>query len=169
MFLPLIVNGKEPTIDEGIKLVKNYINDFCGDDFDKGIAFQKYLHPDFMAIGNDNFDYLVIERKFIVTEAKIIKANINSNHPKMEKILKVAVQFQKLGYFDYEEGFVKEKGPFPFAFYLSKSTGRYLILDSDDNERVICFYDSALKSIEDPATHWKNPQRLIKKLKAAKQ
>ena len=130
--------------DSAVSLVKNYVNDMGKNILEKGAAFQKYYHPDYALLGGEKLNYVVVCEKFKVRKVHDVYEDRNIIHPGKEKLVAVEIVFDQIGQFDgYHKVHIK-KEKWVKTFYCSKSTGKYLILDTTDNEAMWCFRDSAI-------------------------
>jgi hypothetical protein len=148
-----------------VSLVKNYVTAVGENILDKGFIFQDFYHPDYMLLGEDHLNFVIVNRRFKVGNAYIVEMDVNMNHPGMEKLVAVDIEFDSIGQFD---GFTKinfNREKWVKTFYCSKSTGKILLIDTSDNELMWCFCDSTLNWLIENSSTEKPNKKTIDKLK----
>lgn len=174
LFLTLMIFSR-PSVSLGlekdgpISLVGSFINEMGSDNLEKSLHLKKYFHPDFIALGSEKLDLVVISRKFKILKVYETNDCHNFNHPQKEKYFAVKVSFECLAKLDGDDAIIYKK-KYLETFYCSKSTGEYLIVQATDPEMLLkmCFYDSTLNWLEEKSRTEKSFKQALLTLKSIK-
>lgn len=140
----ILVTGcdKEDASLQARDLAVAYVNDLGENFLKKGYAFQHYWHPDYVLLGGEVMNCAVIDEGIEVVNVDMKIMDLNYQNPGEEEIISVELKMTLLGTIWGEE-FEQKKQEYLKTLHFSTSTGKPLIIDSTDNERMISFLKPA--------------------------
>jgi hypothetical protein len=152
--------------DSPVSLVVDYVNSVGSGVLISGLnGLDKYFDPDFMSLGGDYLNYPIVNRDFKVGRALNVYEDHNFDHPHKQKLVLVEIVFNEIGRFDGTHKVIIARQKYIKPFYCSKSNGKYLILDTDDNDLWFSFCDAAIAWLKTNG-HEESNQPALAKLEA---
>jgi len=111
-----------------IHIVNEYISELLQlEIMQQGTLGPRYFHPDYMSLPIFNEQVFIVCDYYTIQNVEKRKMNINKVFPKEEYVLLVEVSFPTIGFIS-DKKFYKQTSDLVKTYYLSNSTGDWLIL-----------------------------------------
>jgi hypothetical protein len=140
LFTVSCIGAEDKSIEQASAVAKDFISYSLENSLVRSYDPRRFYHPDALWPGSDRLRIAIVCTDYRITDTKKQRLSVNMMEPKEEEIVIVTVSFPLLGIVSGDK-LESRRGNATKVFYLSKSTGKYLIIDMSEPNTTLSTLD----------------------------